>query len=281
MDSITCVRSGDYDRPQRRTKAKPSIIFCVGDRRKSKKNPRRTQLACHRTAHIGHGQHVQWNPTVSKHEAHTMNTSPTVRCTNNTLVFLIRVGSLASSFASTWPAMSVADPRASPVAVVKRCGKSFPIIIGSYAPCAAAAWPQTYRGTAGGPPEKIHCDRTEQERRLLFALPWWYQAIALSIDATIQMNTHRASAAAPRPKGAANEPTWWRKETHEAKIKLRTRTVTASTSTSSLVHQQKLAAVFTFLELEVGERLDDQATVSSKWPLSVVEISRWRRAFYF
>ena len=33
------VRSGDYDRPQRRTKAKPSIIFCVGDRRKSKKIP--------------------------------------------------------------------------------------------------------------------------------------------------------------------------------------------------------------------------------------------------
>ena len=81
--------------------------------------------------------------------------------------------------------------------------------------------------------------------------------------------THRASAAAPRPKGAANEPTWWRKETHEAKIKLRTRTVTASTSTSSLVHQQKLADVFTFLELEVEERLDDQTTVSSKWPFNL------------
>ena len=48
------------------------------------------------------------------------------------------VGSLASSFASTWRTMSVVDPRASPVAVVKRCGKSFPIIIGSrYAPCIA------------------------------------------------------------------------------------------------------------------------------------------------
>ena len=67
--------------------SKPSIT-CVGDRRKSKKNPRRTQLACHRTAHIGHGQHVHWNPTVSKHEALTMDTSPTVRSTNNTLVFL-------------------------------------------------------------------------------------------------------------------------------------------------------------------------------------------------
>ena len=57
---------------------------------------------------------------------------------NNILVFLIRVGSLASSFASTWRAMSVADPRASPVAVVKRCGNIFPIIIGSSAPCAAS-----------------------------------------------------------------------------------------------------------------------------------------------
>ena len=55
-----------------------------------------------------------------------MDTSSTVRSTNNTLVFLIRVGSLASSFASTWRAMNVADPRASPVAVVKHCGKSFP-----------------------------------------------------------------------------------------------------------------------------------------------------------
>ena len=32
-------RGWDYDRPQRRTKAKPSITFCVGDRRKSKKIP--------------------------------------------------------------------------------------------------------------------------------------------------------------------------------------------------------------------------------------------------
>ena len=33
------ARSEDYDRPQRRTKAKPSIVLCVGDRRKSKKIP--------------------------------------------------------------------------------------------------------------------------------------------------------------------------------------------------------------------------------------------------
>ena len=99
------------------------------------------------------------------------------------------------------------------------CGESFPIIIGSSAPWAASAWPQTYLVTAGGPPEKKHCGRTEQERRLLLALPWWYnlKAIALSIDATIQMNTHRASAAAPRPKGAANETNLMKetKETHD------------------------------------------------------------------
>ena len=41
------------------------------------KNPWRTQLACHRTAHIGHGQHVQWNPTVSIH--HVKRSPSTLR----------------------------------------------------------------------------------------------------------------------------------------------------------------------------------------------------------
>ena len=128
--------------------------------------------------------------------------------------------------------------------------------------------PHDHRLTEGlpaGPLKKIHCGRTEQERRLLLALPWW---IALSIDATIHMNTHRASAAAPRPKGAAIEPTWWRKETHEA-----TDLEPWRQAPALLIHLQKLAAVFTFLELEVEERLDDQATVTRKWPLTVER--RW------
>ena len=231
------------------------------------KNPWRTQLACHRTAHIGHGQHVQWNPTVSKHEALTIDTSSTVRSTNDTLVFLIRVGSLASSFASTW----VSDERGRSASQSSGNGKTLRQKFSQHhhhrqlcsLHCAASAWPQTYRATACRRPHwKIHCGRTEQERRLLLAL--FHDDTRQSPSRSMRRSrwTHRASAAAPRPKGAANEPTWWRKETHEAKIKLRTRTVTASTSTSSLVvHLQKLAAVFTFLELEVEESLDDQATV--------------------
>ena len=191
------------------------------------KNPRRTQLACHRTAHIGHGQHVHWNPTVSKHEALTMDTSSMVRSTNSTLVFLIRVGSLASWFASTWRAMSMADPLASPVAVVKRA-KVFRHHHRQLCSLSSVRITTDLPGDFRQAPWKIHCGRTEQERRLLLALPWWYKAIALPIDATIQMNSHRASAAAPRPKGAENEPTRWRKETHDW-----TRTVTASTSTST------------------------------------------------
>ena len=135
------VRSGDYDRPQRSTKAKPSIIFCVGDRRKSKKIPGEHNLRVteRHTSVTGNTCNEIQPSCVSKHEALTMDTWSTVRSTDNTLVFLIRVGSLASSFASTWSAMSGADPRASPVAVVKRCDKSVPIFIGSSAPCAASA----------------------------------------------------------------------------------------------------------------------------------------------
>ena len=200
-------------------------------------------------------------------EALTIDTSSTVRSTNNTLVFLIRVGSLASSFASTWRAMSVADPWASPVAMVKRCGKSFPIIIGSYAPCIAQR-PHDHRLTerlhAGGPPWKKYIVAGQNKRDDCFLLfhDDTRQSPSRSMRRSRWTCTHRASAAAPRPKGAANEPTWWRKETYEAKIKLRTRTVTASTSTSSLVHQQKLAAVSLNLKLKKGltTRLQFQAS---------------------
>ena len=115
--------------------------------------------------------------------------------------------------------------------------------------------------------------RTEQERRLLLTLQWWYKAIALSIDATIQMNTHRASAAAPRPKGAANEPTWWRKETHDwGKIKLRTRTVTASTSTSSTSTEasSRFHLPWTWSWRKAWR---PGYSYTEKWPLTVVEMA--------
>ena len=135
-----------------------------------------------------------------------MDTSPTVRSTNNTLVFLIRVGSLATSFASTWRAMSVADPPASPVAVVKRSGKSFPIIIGSSAPCAASAWPQTYLLLPAGPLKKyivagqnkrddcfllFHDDARQSSSRSMRRSIWTHTAPALQLQDQKEQQTNQ------------------------------------------------------------------------------------------
>ena len=184
-----------------------------------------------------------------------------------------RFTGFVTSFASTWRAMSVADPRASPVAAVKRCGESFPIIIGSYAPCAAAsARPQTYLVTAGGPPEKIHGGRTDQERRLASCSSMMIQGNR-PLDRCDDPDEHtpgqRCSSKTKRSSNR-NQPGEGKRP---MRPKLNSELEPWRQAPALQVHRQKLAAVFTFLELEVQERLDDQATVASKWPLRVVEMA--------
>ena len=151
------VRSGEHDRPQRKTKAKPSIIFCVVNRMKLNKVPGEHTL---HERHISHRQHVQRSPTSQKMKRSAWTS------TLNTLAFLIRP--LALSLASTWRAKKAADSRAHgnseklcrvlpPMAVaaspvVKHCGKSYPIIISSQ---LLAQRPHDHRlTTASGPTEK-------------------------------------------------------------------------------------------------------------------------------
>ena len=100
--TVHAVRSGEHDNPQRRKKAKLSIIFCIGDRKKLKKSPANTTcMLPHCTSDQSRATRAT-KSNFSNNEALGMETSST----NNTLVFLIR--SLALSFVSTWPVRKAA-----------------------------------------------------------------------------------------------------------------------------------------------------------------------------
>ena len=103
--------------------------------------------------------------SVSKHEALTMDTSSTVGpLTTPSSSQSKAVHWLRHSRALASDERSRSTSQSSGMAVVKRCSKRFPNLIGSSAPCAASAGPQTYLVTAGGPPEKntLWQDRTRE-----------------------------------------------------------------------------------------------------------------------
>ena len=98
------VRSGDYDRPQRRTKAKLSNhLLRWGQEEIEEKIPREHNL--HDTERHTSVTGNTCNEIQPSQLQNVKRSSWTLRrrsgpLTHNTLVFLIRVGSLASSFAS-------------------------------------------------------------------------------------------------------------------------------------------------------------------------------------